>query len=443
MTLASGALSPTVSKGPVSRAVHAAPALDGLVPYVALRHGRIEAMSAPMREVLGLTSPYQDSTGQEFASIVVPSERAGVENFCTTLALCGGRAQHRCHLADAQGMPIPVVLHGAQLGADEESFLVLTVTDLSPWVQDDNGVALNNFAAAFDTVTGLATRGLLLDRTAIALKAARRHRRRAALLHVHVPGLAHVLHQLAPEVADEFQVAVADVLRSTARDSDTMARLGPEDFVVMLPEIRQRDDAGIIAARLVQGLATHFIREGGARALTAHVGVAVYPTDGTTAERLIAGAESALRRALETADGGFALAEATYAEIGAIAPLEFQDDYLVGNAEIDEEHRRLVELTNRLVHELNRGTDVVRMGGEMHDVIDILTAHLDGECQQLAASPYETSVEELANNRRFLDELHCILFHVNGPAVAVAVDHLHDWLHAHLRGAPRSLALSR
>jgi len=407
---------------------------SGLVPFALVDSGNIVAASPPLRELLGGTSPYHHIDGQGLLSVVAEADRGAVAGFCAGLLRNPARADLRCSLLHASGQSVPVLLSGATIRADDAPQIVLLVTDLTAWTGAGAASALGG---AFDAATGFPRLALLLDRMRIALAAARRHRRRAAVLCIELEHFEPLLQALAPAVAEEIEATVAETLRNCVRDSDTVARLGRARFALLLSEISERDDAGVTAARVVAAIAGLFAHNEPARRIHAHIGVCAYPTDGINAERLLQGAETALVQARRLADGGFVLADASIAELAAIEPLELRDEHLVGVNEIDEDHRTLVARTNAVVRNLKAGVAPAQLARDVRGIAELLRAHFATESRHLGTSPYEGAIDIKSRNRRFLDELDCILLHVNAQSILLAVRHLHDWLIPHLQ-APQA-----
>ena len=405
---------------------------SGLVPFALVEAGHIVAASPALRDILGGTTPYHHVDGRRLSAIVAESDGPALEEFCAGLLHGGPRAELRCNLLHAGGTHIPVLLSGSTVTTTEAAHtIVLLVTDLTPWV-GDNLAAAGPLAGAFDAATGFASRALLLDRTKIALATARRHRRRAAVLRVDLEHFEPLLQTLGEDAAAEIEATVAETLRNCVRDSDTVARLSRKEFVLLLSEIIERDDAGVSAARVVAAIGALFERNDPQDRVCAHIGVAVYPTDGTSSERLLQAADTALRTALNLRGGGFALADATSAELTVIEPLEFRPEHRTGIADIDAEHQSLVARTNALVYELKAGVDARKLEADVRSIAELLRAHFVSEAHFLGTSPYEGAIDLKTRNLRFLDELDCILLHVNAQSILLAVRHLHDWLVPHL-----------
>ncbi len=404
-----------------------------LIAFALVDCGNIVAASPLLRELLGGTAPGQHIDGRSLLSIVADVDAAGVAEFCRTTLASSSRAELRCHLQRADATHLPVLLSAVAVGPQDTRKLLILVTDISPWVGD---MAANDSVAsfaAFDRITNFPTRALLLDRMKIALAAARRYRRRAAILRIELDRFKALLQSLSSEAADEVQSTVAETLRNCVRDCDTTARLGISEFVVLLPEFGQREDAGITAARIVEAVEALFAHNELRFRVTAHIGVALYPTDGTNSERLLQVSESAMHKAQCSRDGGFSLAQATSAELTAIKPIEFEQKFQLGIPEIDAEHRDLVGRMNALADDLAGGGDPKTLEYDLRAMIEMLRAHFTTEVSLLGQGRQEGGSELRMRNLRFLEELHCILLHVNSQSIAVAIRHLYDWLIPHLQ----------
>src|SRR5450631_2254943 len=162
---------------------------SGLVAFALVDSGSIIAASPALRELLGSTTPYHTIDGQSLLSIVDAGDRPAVSEFCASLTRESTHAQHNCRLLHADGASVPALLRGALITVDERIQLVLVVTDLAPCIGDTPAGDRARLLDAFDRNTGFANRALLLDRTRIALAAARRYRRRAAMLRIDLEHL--------------------------------------------------------------------------------------------------------------------------------------------------------------------------------------------------------------------------------------------------------------
>jgi diguanylate cyclase (GGDEF)-like protein len=290
-------------------------------------------------------------------------------------------------------------------------------------------------AALHDPSTGFVRPALLQDRAQFALAAARRHRRRSALLRIELHAYGRLLAGLDAEAAAAIEGALAETLRNCVRESDSLGRFGLAGFAVLLAEIAEPDDAGVLAARIIAAIERVFADQPAARRPCASIGVAVYPSDGMRVERLLAAAEGALDSARELAGGGFALADATRAELSALRPISFPRDSAGALVPLDAEYRRLAEIVNALVHDLHEGQDAPSLARRILQLIGVLQEHVQLEAEQGDTGPLDGGLDRRTRDLRFLDELQCLLLHVNAQSVGVAIRHLVDWLTPRLQGA--------
>jgi diguanylate cyclase (GGDEF)-like protein/PAS domain S-box-containing protein len=151
--------------------------------------------------------------------------------------------------------------------------------------------------AFFDPLTGLANHRLLRERACQILALTRRHGSTAALLHIDMDRLGAVNAQHGRVTGDEVLRTVAERLKQGLRDSDTLARTGGDEFLVLLAEVSDDTSIARIVRRLHDSISQPFALQGRSISLTCRIGVALYPRDAVTFEDLVAAADVALRRA--------------------------------------------------------------------------------------------------------------------------------------------------
>jgi diguanylate cyclase (GGDEF)-like protein len=151
--------------------------------------------------------------------------------------------------------------------------------------------------ALHDALTGLATRLLLEDRLGTAVEAARRHQKRLALLMIDIDYFKTINDTYGHLGGDEVLRVAADRLKQALRKTDTVARMGGDEFVVLLPDINEPAMAEGIAAKIVSSLAepVHFLES--QIPISASVGVCTLTADELDPERLLLAADEALYKA--------------------------------------------------------------------------------------------------------------------------------------------------
>ena len=148
--------------------------------------------------------------------------------------------------------------------------------------------------AHYDQLTGLPNRFLLLDRLAQLIKEARKQNRRVAVLSVDLDDFKKINDTLSHKVGDELLKMVAARLQKVLRDEDTLARHGGDEFVILVGGIEDASSASSYVEALLNSFREPFVVDGRELAVTASIGVSVYPDDGHEPETLLKNADSAM-----------------------------------------------------------------------------------------------------------------------------------------------------
>jgi diguanylate cyclase (GGDEF)-like protein/PAS domain S-box-containing protein len=151
-----------------------------------------------------------------------------------------------------------------------------------------------SYLAQHDFLTELPNRMLLRDRLTQAITSAHRHRTSLAVLFVDVDHFKHVNDKLGHVIGDQLLKSIAQRLVACVRSSDTVSRLGGDEFLVLLSEVGRAADAAVSADKVLAAVsAPHRIDHQDVR-VTVSVGIGVYPEDGTDVETLLKNADTAL-----------------------------------------------------------------------------------------------------------------------------------------------------
>ncbi|HEX9080445.1 MAG TPA: PAS domain S-box protein [Desulfuromonadaceae bacterium] len=148
--------------------------------------------------------------------------------------------------------------------------------------------------AHFDSLTGLPNRALFFDRAGQAVAFARREKRRCGILFVDLDGFKNVNDTHGHETGDRLLCLAAERIRSSLRESDTVARMGGDEFTVILTTLRERNDAALVADKILGRLVQPFVIGDAVCHIGASIGISIFPDDADDAEKLLHGADSAM-----------------------------------------------------------------------------------------------------------------------------------------------------
>ena len=234
------------------------------------------------------------------------------------------------------------------LQANEQ--LVLSGLELRAEVDSSAG-ALDEVtrAVALDSLTQLPNRTVLLDRLERAIAGARRHRKRVAVLFLDLNDFKQINDRFGHAAGDAVLQRVSTCLTSLVRETDTVSRHGGDEFLMVLAEVAEAADAGIIADKVNAALRASSRLPGQQTPVTASIGISIYPDDGEDAAALISRADAAMYRAKQHRAGGFAFYTHPVGDspVARVARVPSPHEQLV--AEHERRHAQLVEANEQLV----------------------------------------------------------------------------------------------
>lgn len=173
-------------------------------------------------------------------------------------------------------------------------------------------ILLNNLSekkiirlAYHDFLTGLPNRQLFLDRFHQAIARATRTKTSLALLFIDIDRFKVINDSLGHEAGDQLLRALGERLANTLRRSDTVARLGGDEFTVMLEGVRHADEAAVTAKHILRAFSEHIEVGGRELAVSASIGIAIYPGDGEDFGTLLKNADTAMYRAKDQGRNNF------------------------------------------------------------------------------------------------------------------------------------------
>ena len=223
------------------------------------------------------------------------------------------RVAGRCGLQAAVVIP---VIAGAQLVALEffsrapigidreiEGLMRSIGSQLAQYLRRKQAETALRYSANHDALTGLASRPLLHERLAHAIQCAARQHTKVAVLFMDLDRFKHINDSLGHSAGDVLLRACADRLREGVRESDTVARFGGDEFVLVLEGLGSAADVIPPLTNVLSRFSQPFEVNGRELPTTASIGISVFPDDGQDAETLLMNADAAMYRAKEMGPG--------------------------------------------------------------------------------------------------------------------------------------------
>ena len=163
------------------------------------------------------------------------------------------------------------------------------------------------YQAYHDALTGLPNRRLFRDRLTVALAHARRLKSTLAVMFLDLDRFKYVNDTLGHSLGDEMLKTVAARLATALREEDSIARMGGDEFTVLLPELNNPEDAASVAQKLLEAVGQPMRIEETELFITTSIGIALFPNDGDTAELLLKNADHAMYRAKDAGRNSYQL----------------------------------------------------------------------------------------------------------------------------------------
>lgn len=190
----------------------------------------------------------------------------------------------------------------------QPDFLVAVVQDITSRKALEDRLS---HAAMHDALTGLPNRLMFHDRCDRVLESAHRHGRLAAVLYLDLDGFKAVNDSLGHAAGDLLLQQAARRLEACVRHEDTVSRFGGDEFGIVLTEITQAADCGIVAQKIIDAMSTPFDLGVGRAQISASVGAAVFPDHGGDTDALVALADTAMYTAKRQGKNQFAMVAKT------------------------------------------------------------------------------------------------------------------------------------
>jgi len=194
------------------------------------------------------------------------------------------------------GNDVPVELNANLINLDDRQMICMVVRDITERKQHEDELT---FMANHDALTGLPNRNLFLDRLGQALCKKERSEKMLAVLFIDLDQFKVVNDTLGHHMGDILLKEVASRLLGVVRKSDTVSRLGGDEFTLILDDISLAEDSVTVARKVLNAFALPFKIDEHEVFISASIGITLYPADSDTAEGLLKNADTAMYHAKE------------------------------------------------------------------------------------------------------------------------------------------------
>ena len=159
--------------------------------------------------------------------------------------------------------------------------------------------------AHHDALTGLPNRVLFNDRLEKSIEKSKRNNTKIALLFIDLDHFKEINDSLGHNIGDEVLKIATQRLNNIIRKEDTLARLGGDEFTIILEDIKQGQNASLLAQKIITSIGEALVIENNSLYVSCSVGISLYPDDGNTTQNLLKYAESAMYKAKDEGRNNF------------------------------------------------------------------------------------------------------------------------------------------
>ena len=248
---------------------------------------------------------------------------------------------------DGARTPINLAMRAVTMDTGEVSGFVSIAFDITERRQMLDYVT---HLATHDQLTGLVGRALLQDKTVQAVELARRYGTKVAVFVIDLDHFKRINDSLGHAAGDQLLIEAARRLSRSVRSTDVVARVGGDEFVVVMPDITSVEDVEQCAANLVARLAPEISIEEHLVQLTASVGVCIYPDFAADAKHLLKRADSAMYAAKENGRNQHQIfSESMLQETAERLTMEHALRHALTNGELSMQYQPQISLTTGVV----------------------------------------------------------------------------------------------
>ncbi|WP_414691550.1 putative bifunctional diguanylate cyclase/phosphodiesterase [Noviherbaspirillum sp.] len=235
--------------------------------------------------------------GRSLAELVEPADRPALDALVVQARTASQPRKSNLRIQAANGVLWIELQVSAYAAAGGETELLAVGRDISGQQATEERL---RHMATHDALTGLPNRSLLSDRIRMGIAHSRRTGEGFAVLALDLDGFKKVNDALGHPVGDALLRVAAMRLSETLRDVDTLARVGGDEFVAVLPGAITEGEIQVIARRMISTMQLPFEIQGHTLYVGTSIGAAVFPEHGDSEVKLLAHADTAMYRAKET-----------------------------------------------------------------------------------------------------------------------------------------------
>lgn len=369
---------------------------------VVIQHQKIVFNNPSMEQILGY--PANQLKTMVLSQLIAPENfDDGVKHHQDRLNGVNSDQRYTIRLQHYSGVQLICEVSGTVIDWDGEPAVLNFISDVTQRVKNEQQI---QFIAQHDQLTNLPNRLLLEDRLNQGIALAERHQERLAVLFIDLDKFKPVNDLYGHETGDWLLQQVAERLRQCIRGSDTAARWGGDEFIILLPGLNTELQILAICEKILTNIEKPLLTKSGIKlAISCSIGVAVYPDHGLSAAELLHVSDKSMYQAKRNGNNkiNFLFPLSDSREINALR-LNWKDEFLSGHSGIDKEHKDIFLLANQLLKGLSHQVDATQLRHQLEHLFKHLEAHFKHEESVLEKIKYPQFSGHQSQHQRLLTE---------------------------------------
>lgn len=327
----------------------------------------------------------------------------GIKHHQDRLKGINSHQRYTIRLQHYSGIQLICEVSGTVIDWDGEPAVLNFISDVTQRVKSEQQI---KFIAQHDQLTNLPNRLLLEDRLNQGIAMAERHQERLAVLFIDLDKFKPVNDLYGHETGDWLLQQVAERLQECIRKSDTAARWGGDEFILLLPGLKTEQQIKAICQKILTNIQQPLITATGIElSISCSIGVAVYPDHGLSVSELLHVSDKGMYQAKRNENNkiNFLFPLSDSREINTLK-LDWKDEFLSGHSGIDKEHKDIFLLANQLLKGLSHQVEVAQLRHQLDHLFKHLDAHFKNEESVLEKMRYPQFAGHQNQHQQLLTE---------------------------------------
>lgn len=299
-----------------------------------------------------------------------------------------------------------------------------------------------SFLANYDRLTELPNRELYYDRLSQSISMARRKNEIIAVLFLDLDGFKPINDTYGHEAGDVVLKVVAKRLQASVRNIDTVARMGGDEFSIILNALQHPIDAEFIAQKIIHNIAEVIeLNATTTCAIGISIGIAIYPENGSELDVLMNAADAVMYESKVAGKNTYTVSKLRNHQLASNDPWIRPDEIpLLGVPIIDEQHVKIVSIINEINDALKHRAQMEQLIQLLEDLISFTDYHFKTEERLMDEFNYLEDIEHKNGHEHLLNELSYLKTRFVQGGELVLLQKIKDWFAIHINCADKPLA---